>query len=233
MRQYLRAPALIAIAALTLAGCGQTTTATQPGTVSVTGVAKVQAVPDEFVIHASVNAQGDKVKVISEAVNSRVDKVLALIEQQGVEKKDVTALELRVTPQWQYQPTRKLTGYKASRDLTITTHGTDQYAQTLQLLLDNGINEISRTEARVSNANKLEFDALATAVKDARAKADKLAQAAGREVDQAQTISVSGNSRPAPQMMRAMVATPKASAHDYSPGEITLSQQVHVTFTLE
>lgn len=233
MRQYLRVPAFIALATLLLAGCSQPTTTTQPGTVSVTGVAEVQAVPDEFVIHAGVNAQGDNVQTISETVNNNVDKLLALIKKQGLDKKAVTALELRITPQWQYQPTRKLTGYQASRDLTITTHGTDQYAQVLQLLLDNGVNDISRTEARVSNANKLEFDALAAAVKDARAKADKLAKAAGRDINQAQTISVSGNSRPAPVMMRAMAAAPKADAHQYSPGEITLTQRVQVTFTLE
>lgn len=235
MRHFRHLPLLL-LAAL-LVGCGQHDSTSQANqapamrdTVSVTGMADVQATPDQFVVHAAATADGQDVKTISQTVNDQVNKVLTLTQQLNIDKKDVQALSIQISPQWQWQPTRKLLGYEARRDITITLNGMDHYAALMQGLVDIGINDIGQTDAQVANRRELMLNALADAVKDARAKADKLAEAAGRKVDQAIVIQEQSMGQPMPIMMRSLAA--KADAPSFEPGTTTLRQQVSVTFSL-
>lgn len=239
MRQLLSPlPALLAISLLatTLGGCfsqGNTQAASNRDSVSVTGVASVQAVADEFVIQASAVANGKNIKPISQTVNSQANQVLELADKLGIKKKNLKALGLTLSPRWQYQPKRELIGYQAKRDITITLTSMDNYGVLMQGLIDIGITHIGNTQARVSNKKQLTENALANAVENARDKAQKLAKAAGRKLGDATNIQEQGNASGArPIMMRAMAAE-SADSTRFEPGQMTLQQRVSVTFALD
>jgi uncharacterized protein YggE len=214
---------------LTLCACGQPQ-ADNTTTLDVTGSAEVQAVPDRFVVRAAAMQEGQDVRALSQTVNDQVTQVLALAAKLGIDKQQVQALSLQISPQWQYQPKRELTGYQVRRDLTITLKGLEHYGELLQGLVAIGINDISQTQASVSNSHELMLDALADAMKDARAKADKVAAAAGLKVDKAISIQLRDSGQPSPMPMRAMAL--KADSASFEPGTSSLSQQVSVTFSL-
>src|SRR5690606_16707525 len=166
---------------LILCGCSQPSSDTT--TLSVTGSADVQAVPDRFVVHAAAMQEGKDVRALSQTVNDQINQVLALTDKLGIDKQQVQALSLQISPQWQYDPKRELVGYQARRDITVTLKGLDHYGELLEGLVAIGINDIGQTEASLSNSRELALDALADAMKDARTKADKVAAAAGLKVE--------------------------------------------------
>lgn len=227
-RLMLKSTTLVLLAAA-LIGCNQAQS-TNSTSLDVTGSAEVQAVPDRFVVHAAAVQEGQDVRALSQTVNAQVTQVLALADKLGIDKQQLQALSLQISPQWQYQPKRELTGYQARRDVTITLKSLTHYAELLQGLVAIGINDIGQTQATVSNSHALMLDALADAMHDARAKADKIAAAAGLTVDKALSIQVKNNSYPGPVPMRSMAL--KADSPRFEPGTSTLRQQVNVTFAL-
>ena len=149
-----------------LVGCNDqpTATATQVPSVSVTGSASIMVAPDQFIIRAAAVEEGKDVKALSSLANQKTNQVIELATSLGIDKKDIKALSLQVTPQWNYQPSRHLTGYQARRDITITLDSMDNYAALLEGLIDIGITDIGQTQAQVSNSKELAIDALADAV---------------------------------------------------------------------
>jgi uncharacterized protein YggE len=213
-----------------LAGCGHPRPENTLS-VEVTGTAEVQAVPDRFIVHAAAMQEGHDVSIISATVNDQITKVLALANRLGIDKQQVQALSLQITPQWQYQPKRVLTGYQASRDITITLKGLDQYGRLIDGLVAIGINNISQTQAILSNRHELMLDALASAVKDAQAKADKIAAATGLKVGRPVSIEVESGDQGGPVPMRSLAM--KAESSPFEPGQTTLQQRVNITYELK
>ncbi len=204
----------------------------QRDTIRVTGVADVKAVPNQFVVHAAASLEGDDIGALSDRVNQQINGVFDLADELGIPEDHIKALSLQVSPRWSYKPKRHLAGYQVQRDITIVLDGMEHYGQLLEGLVDIGINHISRTQARVADSKALLQKALVQAIKNARKKADIMAEAAGRDIGKAIAIQQQSTHRPSPRiMMRA--ATLKADSAHYSPGKTTLSQQVSVTFTLE
>lgn len=224
----------LGLATALLMGCSDqpTATATQVPSVSVTGSASIMVAPDQFIIRAAAVEEGKDVKALSSLANQKTNQVIELATSLGIDKKDIKALSLQVTPQWNYQPSRHLTGYQARRDITITLGSMDNYATLLEGLIDIGITDIGQTQAQVSNSKELAIDALADAVENARIKAEKLATAANRKLGPALSINEQYSYSPAPVAMRSMVAQAADSAQ-FEPGQVNLRQDVSVTFELQ
>lgn len=233
MRQLSKlSVASLFLASALLVGCGDKTVTTSfSHTVSVTGSATITGVPDEFIIQAAAVENGKDVKAISRIANEKVDRVLELAQTLHIDKKDIRALSLQITPQWNYQPTRHLDGYQARRDITIKLKSMERYAELLEGLVDIGITDIGQTQAQISNSQELAINALTDAVENARIKAEKLAKAAGRKLGPATSISEQQSYTPAPMVMRSMAVA--ADSAQFEPGQINLQQQVSVTFQLK
>lgn len=221
--------ALLLALAASLSACNPTPPPDQTS-LNVTGSAEVQAVPDRFVVNAAVMQEGKDVQALSQTVNAQMTQVLALTDKLGIDKQQVQALSLQISPQWQYQPKRELVGYQVRRDVTITLKNLDHYGELLQGLVALGINDIAPTQATVSNSHALMLDALTAAMQDARAKADKVAAAAGLTVDKVLSVQIQDNNYPGPVPLRSMAM--KADSPRFEAGTSTLRQQVNVSFSL-
>lgn len=214
-----------------LSGCHESTQV-QDSTISVTGVANAQAVPNQFVVQAAAVAADQAVANASLAANAQVDKVFALTDRLGIARKQLQALSLQLTPQWDWNDgKRSFRGYEARRAISITLNSLDHYSELLQGLVDAGIGEIGATDARVANNDALQLELMAAAVQDARTKADVLAKAAGREVKQAISIQPVGSG--APILARKLLMAAPAESATFEPGETRLHQEVNVTFSLD
>ena len=221
---------LLAVLALTACG-GNGQPLADRDTVSVSGEGTIKARPDIFNLVAVARERGDDVSAMKDEVDRQVQAMLDLAEQLQIDDKHITASDIQIAPEWEYQPERKLIGHQVSREVSFRTSGVERYAELADGLAGLGLKEVRPGGTEISNANELANQALQKAVRAAREKAEILARAAGRELGEAMQINAQGYNVPGPMPMRAAMAKEDAS-QSYRPGEQDVTASVQITFQL-
>ncbi len=200
--------------------------------ISVSGSGEVQAVPDRFKVRAVASREGSEINALKQAVDQEVSAVLTLARELGIDERQVRAATMSVQPQWQWEPERKLIGYRVSRDIDVTADGLDAYAQLLEGMTRIGLGEVNPAGSEIRDREAVEQQALAAAVANARERATVLAQAAGRKLGSVIAIQAQEGTQHIPvMMMEARAAAPKDSS--WTAGQTDLRQQVQVQFRLD
>ena len=230
----ITAASLIALGALSLTACNDAPHLINhgPDSITVSGSGDISAQPDIFRVVATASEQGDDIAAMKSRVDDTVADMLDLADDMDIEEKQVRASDLRVQPQWQYQPERKLIGHQVSRDVTFRANGLETYTQLLDGLAKQGLRDIRPAGTEVSNADELANQALEKAVADARQRASIIAEAADRELGKAIQIQAQDFQPPQPVMMMAR-SKESGNADSYRPGETDITARVQITFELD
>ncbi len=230
----ITAASLIALGALSLTACNDAPHLINhgPDSITVSGSGDISAQPDIFRVVATASEQGDDIAAMKSRVDDTVADMLDLADDLDIEEKQVRASDLRVQPQWQYQPERKLIGHQVSRGVTFRANGLDTYTQLLDGLAKQGLRDIRPAGSEVSNADELANQALEKAVADARQRASIIAEAADRELGKAIQIQAQDFQPPQPVMMMAR-SEKSGNADSYRPGETDITARVQITFELD
>lgn len=222
--------AAIALAAMATSASGQTL----PPTVSVTGEASISVPPDLAQIDSGVTTEAKTAREASEANNKAMGGVLLALKNAGLAEKDIQTSRLSLSPQ--SAPNRNanapflIVGYRASNRVTVTIRDITKVADTIDVLVGAGANEISGMSFMVSKASKLLDDARSEAIADARRKAEIYAKAANISIGA--PISISEETAPGPIPYRKMAADMAVSA-PVAQGQETLRVSVSVSYELK
>lgn len=222
--------AAIALAAMATSAFGQTL----PPTVSVTGEASISVPPDLAQVDSGVTTEAKTAREASEANNKAMGGVLQALKNSGLAEKDIQTSRLSLSPQ--SAPNRNanapflIVGYRASNRVTVTIRDITKVADTIDVLVSAGANEISGISFMVSKASKLLDDARSEAVADARRKAEIYAKAAN--ITLGAPISISEETAPGPMPYRKMAADMAASA-PVAQGQETLRVSVSVSYEIK
>ena len=221
--------AAIALAAMATSALGQTL----PPTVSVTGEASISVPPDLAQIDSGITTEAKTAREASEANNKAMGGVLQALKNAGLAEKDIQTSRLSLSPQ--SAPNRNanapflIVGYRASNRVTVTIRDITKVADTIDVLVGAGANEISGMSFMVSKASKLLDDARAEAIADARRKTEIYAKAAN--ISLGAPISISEETAPGPMPYRKMAADMAASA-PVAQGQETLRVSVSVSYEI-
>ena len=222
---------LTSLSILFLSACGQSPLPQERDSITVSGQGDVTATPDIFSVNASSMAQGSDIDAMKARVDDQVEAMLALADDLDIPEAQTRATEFRVSPQWQYQPERKLIGHQVSRSVHFRVEGLETYAELLDGLAKLNIRDIQPAGSDVSNADALAETALKNAVDDARQRAEILAAAADRDLGEAIRIESHSVGNPRPMLM--MARSKDGAADSFRPGETDITAQVQITFELE
>src|SRR5699024_586232 len=113
-------------------------------------------------------------------VNQVTGKVLKIVDQLDIPRKQVNTAQPSIAPQYSYNKDtneRKLTGYRVERQITVRLEHLSRLEDLVQQSADAGVNRISPPALGSSRKNQLRQQALAEAAKNARANAQAMAQA--------------------------------------------------------
>jgi uncharacterized protein len=202
-----------------------------PPAISVTGEASVSVPPDLAEVDAGVTSDAKTAREASETNNATMGKLLLALKAAGIDAKDIQTSRLSLQPQ--NAPNRTgppaIAGYRASNRVTVRLHDVAKVANTIDMLVSAGANDIGGINFMVSQASKLLDDARTQAVADARRKAEIYAKAAGVTLGAPLNISEGGAAIP---MFRAKVASAMAPT-PVAQGEETLSVTVNVTWAIK
>lgn len=210
-------------------------------TISVTGTGKATLTPDRVTFTVGVQTISPTVEEAVNENNAKVAATVAALKKAGAKDSEIQTSNFSIFPQQDYSQQQagklpRIIGYQVSNNITVTKDDTASAGKLLQVGIANGVNQSSGLNFLVSNPTRGRDQGLKAAFDDARAKATLLAQAAGRSLGRALTITEGGAQVPYPRPPQPMYA--KAAAMDMvsevpvESGTQELSYTVSVLFEL-
>ena len=128
----------------------------------------------------------------------------------------------------------KVTGYEASRPMTLRIRDVDLLGPVLDGLVDDGATQVHGTAMELAEPEAAMREALAAAVAVARARAEALATAAGVKLGDPLRVeegeSMTGPIRP---MGMLRMAAQEAAPTEVEAGEIEITAHLRVWFDLD
>jgi uncharacterized protein YggE len=230
----MRARIVLAAAATVLA-LSSAAAQNPPPSITVTGDASISVPPDIAQIDSGVTTEAKTAREAGEANNKAMGIVLLALKNAGIAEKDFQTSRLSLSPQSAAAGRNpnapfQIVGYRASNRITVTIRDITKVADTIDVLVGAGANEISGISFMVSKASKLLDEARVEAIEDARRKADIYARAANVSLGAA--LSISEETAPGPIPYRKMAAGMAAST-PVAQGEETLRVSVTVAYEIK
>lgn len=205
-------------------------------TVTVSGTGRATVTPDRFTFSVGVQTVGATVDEAVAENNRRVAAVIAALKKAGARDEDIQTSQFSIHPQQDYQQGKlpRILGYQVSNNVSVRSTKVGDAGRLLGIAVGAGVNNSSGINFEVSDPARGRDQGLRAAYDDARAKATLLAQAAGRTLGRALTIS-EGVQHPQPPMpmQRTMAMEARIASADV-PVEAGTEQVTYiVTATFE
>ena len=228
---------LVILGALFLAACGDDIIImpdAQQDQIRVTGTATITAEPDIATTDVGVQTYHSEVDEAVAENNRKIGASISALRQEGIAEEDMQTSQFSIYPQRDYANNRpnEIIGYQVNNMLSVTLRDLDAIGETLQAAIDAGANSINGVNFTVEDSTALRDEARAEAVRDARRRAEIMAEAA--EIQLGSVIYISEMSYPGPVMMRAEYdEAAVGSGVPIEPGELELTISVEVTFDID
>jgi uncharacterized protein YggE len=223
---------LLGAAAVALAGVGRPESAggaeKPAGGITVIGTGKVKAVPDEAEFSLGVQSVGRTAREALAANSERMKHVLSALRAAGVAKEDVQTEDVSVSPS--YEDRGRITGYTTRNSVNVRIRNLARAGAVLDAATNAGANDVYGPTLSRSDRDELQAKALRSAVADARAKAEALADAADVQLGSATAIEESdGGYEP---YFAAALSSARAVDTPIERGTQEIQAEVTVTFAI-
>ena len=234
----------VIVAAFCLAGCGG---AKKRSVVSVSGVGTVMAQPDTVQMQISLNKTAATTRQAKEEVGVMVKQALEILEESGIENKNISTPSLRFYPEYDWGATRRVLVVQRVEQVIsfsaggIDTGGTEQVSNIIDRLIRIDGIELQQMNFSVKDTGELFFQSRELAWKKALEKAEQYAKLSGMKITGTLSIVEEGNLPVSPVFNRALVRTVAFSEETSATagstmlptGEIEITSRIIVEFLLK
>lgn len=223
---------LLGAAVVALAGVGRPESAggaeKPAGGITVSGTGKVKAVPDEAEFSLGVQSEGQTARQALAANSERMRRVLAALKAAGVAKEDIQTQDVSVSPS--YEDKGQITGYTTRNSVSVRIRDLARAGAVLDAATNAGANDVYGPSLSRSDRDELQAKALRSAVADARAKAEVLADAAEVQLGSVTAIAEAPDGGYEPYFASTLAA--RAADTPIEPGSQEIQAKVTVTFEI-
>ncbi|HKP52095.1 MAG TPA: SIMPL domain-containing protein [Chloroflexia bacterium] len=151
--------------------------------ITVRGSGSITAKPDMLVVNVGASYQESTIKATQTKVSAAMDAMAAKLKAAGIEEKDYRTVQYTVEPVMDYGSANdkgmmgvpKLTGFRVTSMLEVTFRDPLKAPDVLDQLVSAGANTLYNVGYTFSNPDRLSQQAYENAVKDAEARATRLA----------------------------------------------------------
>ncbi|WP_298955632.1 SIMPL domain-containing protein [uncultured Methylobacterium sp.] len=225
------------LAVLLLAGPAA---AEEPGRIVVTGQASAEVAPDFATVEVAVETRGATPAAALDQSSAAAAKVVALAREFGAAGPDVatTAVVLRPATRSQRDPNGSVRevadGYQAVNAVRIRLRDLPRLGALVRRIIDTGADRINGIGFGLLDPARAEAGIEAEAVRDARRRAETLADAAGLRLGRVERITTSpqGAVPPPYPMARALAAKAPGASVPVEPGTVEVAASVEVTWAI-
>ena len=214
--------------------------AAEPNTIAVSGMAEQEVAPDMAYIDVGINVRADD----AETARTQEAQIASQI-RRALLGLAITDNDLQNTSYYLYQEykvdrngVRTADKYVLDSSIKVTVKDLDKLSQVIDNVVEAGATNISNITYALSTQNIIQRQLLATAVENARDKADVVANAGSRTLGNmlsADINSFDGGTIVAYGANKLRSTTNRAEdgvATKLSPGKIKLNARVQVVFSL-
>ena len=214
---------------------------------SVTGEAKVNAVPDIAEFDLGVVTEGNTdIAKLQEQNTVKMNKVIEYLKSQKIDTKDIKTTGYNLTPRYQYSacqnggvcPPPTIVGYSVRQSATVKVRDFKIIGSALQGVVASGANNVSQLRFTFEDQDTLLGRVKGEAVKKAELKAEALAKTAGFSLGKLLSIEDNGPYQPmsygvggaADALMAKSVSAP---APTVEPGSQDLTASVTLRYGIK
>ena len=160
-----------------------------PATIVTTGEGQVALPPDRAVVSLGIYSHSATAALASSENGVKQQDVLEALRALGFTDADIQATHFSVSPQYDYENSDTLTGYRAQADVKVHVARLDQLGALIDAVLGAGGSEIDEIVFVSDSASIARDRALTEALRQARRDAATLASAAGGQLGELIEVS--------------------------------------------
>lgn len=204
-------------------------------TISVTGKGVVQAAPDTANIKLGVEVSKGSAQDAQNANAGVMAAVAGAIGKLGIEKDQVQTSGFQIYPEMKHEQNQppKIASFRCGNQINITVDDLALVSKVIDAGIGAGANNVQGIRFSINNDSSFKKAALEKAVKDAKAKAQAIAAAAGLRLGAVKSIIESGAIVPlnSEDSVRAMALG--GAETPVSPGLLEIRGNVTLTYQAE
>lgn len=213
----------------------QTTAPTFPRTLSINGHGEVTLTPDIAYIYVGVHTEMEAAADAVAENNDQAQTVIDALRAAGIAAEDISTSNFSLWFSQNYDLNGQPTDGKYVVDNTvyITVRDLDALGDILDTAIGAGANSVNGISFDVSDKEAALAEAREKAVADARAQAGELAELAGVDLGEIQSISMYGGV-PTPYYGGGARAAEEAAASvPITPGQFVVTVDVSIVFEIQ
>jgi hypothetical protein len=215
-------------------------TAENKNLITISGTAKIVAVPDIAKVTIGLVTKKAKVADAQLENSTKMNKILAAIKNLKVADKDIKTTAYSIAPEYDYAASgRVFKGYKVAQALEVKIRDLNNIAAILGVAGENGANNIGDLSFEVDKIEAVKQSAKLQAISDAKTKAEELAAGLGVKLGKITGYSDAGRdyypvypSYAADMKLNEANGGGVLSAPTVSVGENEVEADVTITFEL-
>lgn len=226
-------------------------------TISVSGMAEVNAAPDVATFSFSVQETAKTTAEAQEVISEKVSTILDGLEEIDIPTEDIKTESYTMYPKYEYVRVAPMTtdvavdgtiyypgddrhqvqvGFDVRQQVSITLHDFDKVATVLTLLGETGVQNLQGPNFQIDEPEALQAQARKEAIVDAQEKAERLAQDLGVRLGDIVSFNENGGYQPYYTKLERTVSM-DSTAGTYAPelptGENTISSNVTITYSIK
>ena len=183
---------LLVIALIGMTGCQQEK---EEHTLNTQGTSELTFDPDEAEVWAGISIVKDTAEEAQSEANKVVNAILDGLRYKGISDDDIETetLSLREERTWTKDEGQKVIGWRASQTLKVKTTDLTKVGTIVDVTVNNGANQINNINFGLSEEKEQEYkkQALSEAAKNAKEKAEILAESLGAKLGKIKTVTES------------------------------------------
>ena len=208
----------------------------------VSGQGSTDIAADMAVLTLTVTRDGETARAALDANSADMSAVLSAMKSEGVKERDLQTSGFSIQPRYFYPPNKsssnhqppRIVGYTVRNSLTVRIRDISALGEILDTSVTLGVNEGGNIIFTNDDPSSAITQARVKAVKDAMAKAETLADAAGVKVGKLLEMSEqSYNPRPIPMARAERSMAMSADSVPVATGENTYKVTVSMTFAID
>ena len=211
--------------------------APEPGWIEVSGTGSVDVAPDRARVTFAMETRAETADAAAGQNADAMTAVLEALRGAGYEGLELETFGYALRPEYEAtadrRGTRRIVAYTVVNNVGATTHDVDAVGRVIDTAIGAGANRVGGISFYASDTEEARREALAEAVRSARAQAEVIAASLGHVLGPALEVR-GGAQRPTPRVMGAEVMTMAVRAADtpIEAGDQTVTASVSVRFAL-
>jgi uncharacterized protein len=221
--------------------------------ISISGKGEVEAKPTIATFSLTVQETAKTSEEAQKVVSEKVNKVLEGLKTKGVVEADIKTENYSIYPKYEWlQPKEAAvtvegyypseignqvqTGFDVSQNVSFKVRNFDTTSDILTLLSSAEVTNLQGPNFEVEDKKSFEEQAQAIAIKDAQAKAEKLAQDLGVKLGKVISFSEDMGYYPEPYMEKTALMAMDAgvsSTPSLPTGQSTITKNISVVYVIE